>query len=193
MSKNRHLADADQLKWASQSFGKTVSEAPMRWHIKRCGYAFYKSRSKQSLTTANTRRSVEWSKSHLIWNLSQWEKVLWTNEPIFKVSYWYVGRKVFIKKDKANDPSFYNHVVCHPSSVMMWLSIAANGDFILHFCRDMINAQDYMHLLNMNLQPSVLRLFGRKRYLFQHNNRRPHTAKITQTYLKSNVSKVKRI
>ena len=173
MSKNRHLADADQLKWASQSFVKTVSEAPMRWHIKRCGYAFYKSRSKQSLTTANTRRSVEWSKSHLIWNLSQWEKVLWTNEPIFKVSYWYVGRKVFIKKDKANDPSCYNCVVSHSSSVKVWGCIAANGDGNLHFSRDSENAQDYIHILNMNLRPTwilheyVQKLFGRKRYLFQ--------------------------
>ena len=37
----------------------------------------------------------------------------------------------------------------------------------------------------MNLQPSVQRLFGRKRYLFQQDNPRPHTAKLTQTWLKS--------
>ena len=114
----------------------------------------------------------------------------WNHFSGFIWKYWWKGIR---KKDKANDLSCYNHVVSHPSSVMMRFSIAANGDSNLHFYRDTINAQDYMHLLNMNLQPSVLRLFGRKRYLFQHNNRRPHTAKITQTYLKSNVSKVKRI
>ena len=165
----------------------------MHWYIIRCGYAFDKSRSKQILTTANKCRCVAWAKSHLTRYFSQQERVSWTDKTIFSGFIWKYWPKVIRKKDKANDPSFYNHVVCHPSSVMMWLSIAANGDFILHFCRDMINAQDYMHLLNMNLQPSVLRLYGRKRYLFQHNNRRPRTAKITQTYLKSNVSKGKRI
>ena len=37
----------------------------------------------------------------------------------------------------------------------------------------------------MNLQPSVQRLFGRKRDLFQQDNLRPHAAKLTQTWLRS--------
>ena len=147
----------------------------MRWSIKRCGcgYAFYKSRSKQFLTAADTRRWVAQAKSHLTWNLSQWERFLWTNESIFKVSYGNVGRKLFIKMDEANDSSCYNRVVSHSSSVKMWGCIAANGGGNLHFCRDLINAQDYIRILNMNLWPTwilheyVQQLFGRKRYLFQ--------------------------
>ena len=47
-----------------------------------------------------------------------------------------IGRKVNRKKDEANDPSCYNHVVSHPSSVKVWGFIAANGDGNLYFCRD---------------------------------------------------------
>ena len=110
---------------------------------------------------------------------------MWTDETIFQISHGNICQKVIRKKDEANDPSCYNHVVSHPSSVMVWRSIAPEGDDNLHFCRDTINAQDYIHLLNINLQPSVQRLFGRKRYLFQHDNPRPHTAKLTQTWLMS--------
>ena len=37
----------------------------------------------------------------------------------------------------------------------------------------------------MNLQPLVQRLFGRKRYLFQQDNPRPDTSKLTQMWLRS--------
>ena len=80
--------------------------------------------------------------------------VSWKNETIFKVSYRNIGRKVFKKKDKANDPPSYNRVVSHSSSVKVWGCKAANGDANLHFDKDSINAQDYMHILNMNLRPT---------------------------------------
>ena len=173
LSKNRHLANADKLKWASQSFKKTISEAPVRWYIKRCGYTFYKLRSKQFLIAANIRWWVAWAKSHLTRNLSLWERVFWANECIFKVSHGNVGQKVFRNKNKANDPFCHNRVVSHSSSVEVWGCIIANGDGNLHFCRDSINAQDYKIILNMILRSTwilhecVQQLFGRKRYLFQ--------------------------
>ena len=37
----------------------------------------------------------------------------------------------------------------------------------------------------MNLRPSVQQLFGRKLYLFQQDNTRPHTAKLTLKWLSS--------
>ena len=99
-------------------------------------------------------------------------------ETIFQISYRNIGRKVIRKKDEANDLTCYNHVVSHPNSARVRGCIAANGDGNLHFYRD---AQNYIHILNMNLQLSVQPLFGRKRYLFQRDNPRPHTAKVTQT------------
>ena len=166
MSKNRLVALVNLVRWARQIFGKTISEASMRRHIKRCGYAFDKSRSKQFLTTPNKCRCVAWGKSHLTWNFSQWERALWMDETIFQVSYGNIGSKVIRKKDEANNPYSYNHMVSHPSSVMVWGSIAVNGNVNLHFFRDTLNAQDYIHILIMNLQLSVQRLSGRKRYLF---------------------------
>ena len=140
MSKNKHLAVADLEWWTKQSFGKIISEASMRWWIKRCGYVFDKSRSKQFHTTTNKCRCVAWAKSHLTWNFSQWERILWTDETIFHVSYGNIGQKVIRKKDEANDPSCYNHVVSHPSSLIVWDGIAANGDSNLRFYRNTINA-----------------------------------------------------
>ena len=87
---------------------------------------------------------------------------MWTDETIFQVSYENIGRKVSRNKDETKDHSCYNHVVSNPSCVMVWGCTAANMDGNLHSCRDTINAQHYMHILNMNLQPSVQRLFYRK-------------------------------
>ncbi|GBM21877.1 hypothetical protein AVEN_32861-1 [Araneus ventricosus] len=66
---------------------------------------------------------------------------------------------------------------------MVWGCLAANGFGNLHFCSGTIKAPDYIRVLEVNLRPSLQRLFGRKRYLFQQDNARPHTAKITETWL----------
>ncbi|GBM86226.1 hypothetical protein AVEN_143871-1 [Araneus ventricosus] len=109
--------------------------------------------------------------------------VLWTDESIFEASYGNIGRKVIRKKDEANDPFCYKRVVLKASSVMVWGCLASNGVGNLHFCTGAIKAPDYIFVLEVNLRPSVQRLFGRKRYIFQQDNSRPHTAKITKLYL----------
>ncbi|GBN28983.1 hypothetical protein AVEN_796-1 [Araneus ventricosus] len=95
-----------------------------------------------------------------------------------------MDRKVIRKKDEENDPSCYKRVVLKASSVMVWSCLAENGTDNLQFCTGTIKAPDYILVLEVNLRPSVQRLFGRKRYLFQQNSRR-HTAKITKTWLRT--------
>ena len=136
ISNKMHLAVANLVSWARLSFGKTIPEAFMGRYIQKCGYRFYKSKHKPFRTTANKPRPVAWAKSYLSWIFSQWERVLWTDESIFQVSYGNVGLKVIRMKDEANYPYCYNRVVLHPSSVMVWGCIAANGVGNLHFCRD---------------------------------------------------------
>ncbi|GBM49906.1 hypothetical protein AVEN_92168-1 [Araneus ventricosus] len=67
---------------------------------------------------------------------------------------------------------------------MVWGCLAANGVGNLHFCTGTIKAPDYILVFEINLRPSVQRLFGRKRYLFQQVNTRPHTTNITKTWLR---------
>ena len=152
-------------------------------HTKKCGCTFFKSRSMQLLTKANKHRCFAWAKSHLTWNFSQWKRVLWTVEIIFRFRN--VGRKIIRKKDETNDHSCYNHVISNPSCVMMQVWTTANMDGNLHFCSDIINVHHYIRIFNMNLQPSVQRLFGRKRYLFQQDNPQPFIGKLTRTWLMS--------
>ncbi|GBL73702.1 hypothetical protein AVEN_230693-1 [Araneus ventricosus] len=45
--------------------------------------------------------------------------------------------------------------------------------------------QSYIRVLELNIRPSVQRLLCRKLYLFQQDNARPHTAKITKTWLRT--------
>ncbi|GBO37853.1 Transposable element Tc1 transposase, partial [Araneus ventricosus] len=142
---------------------------------------FYKARRKLFLTSWNKRRRVAWAKSHLSWTPSQWKKVLWTDKSIFEVSYGNISRKVIRKTYEANGPSCYKGVVHKASSVIGWGFLAANGVGNLHFFTGTIKVPDSIRVLEVNLRPSVQRLFGRKRYLFQQDNARSHTAKITRT------------
>ncbi|GBN27403.1 hypothetical protein AVEN_183714-1 [Araneus ventricosus] len=86
---------------------------------------------------------------------------------------------------KQSDLFCYKRVVLKASSVMLWGCLAANGIGNLQFCTGAIKAPDYIRVLEVNLRSSVQRLFGRKRNLFQQNNARPHTTKITKTWLRT--------
>ncbi|GBL98652.1 Transposable element Tcb1 transposase [Araneus ventricosus] len=149
-----------------------------------CGYSFYKARCKPFPLSSNKRRRVPWAKSHLSWTPSQWKKVLWTDESIFKIPYGIIGRKVNRKKDEANDPFCYKPVVLKVSYVRVWGFLAANGVVNLHFCSGDKGSRLYS-VFEVNLRPSVQRFFGRKIYVFRQDNARPHTVKITKTCLRT--------
>ena len=155
----------------------------MRWDIKICCYAFYKSRRKPFHTTVNKRQRVTWAKSQISWTPLHWEGLLWTDESNLQASYGNAGRKVFRKRNEAKDRSYCcNRVFSNPRSV--WGSIAAKGVDNLHFYRNTVKVENYLHILSMNLRQSGQWLFSRKRYLFQQDNAWPHTAKLTQIWLR---------
>ncbi|GBM53114.1 hypothetical protein AVEN_130768-1 [Araneus ventricosus] len=68
---------------------------------------------------------------------------------------------------------------------MVWGCLVAKGVGNLHFFTGTIKAPDYIRVLEVNLRPSVQRLFGRRRYLFHQDKARPHTAKIKKTWLRT--------
>ena len=66
----------------------------------------------------------------------------------------------------------------------MWAAISNDRKTELVHVPGNLTAQRYRDEI---LQPHLMRVIDRQRELFQHNNARPHTARLTRDYLQQNI------
>ena len=68
---------------------------------------------------------------------------------------------------------------------MVWGCISAQGMGNLHICEGTINAERYIQVLEQHMLPSKQRLFHGRPCLFQQDNAKPHSARVTTAWLRS--------
>lgn len=66
---------------------------------------------------------------------------------------------------------------------MVWAAISCTGRSVLERVQGMQTAQQYV---NRMLQPHVLPMMAAPGAIFQHDNARPHTARLSTAYLAAN-------
>uniref|UniRef100_A0AAY5KJF1 Uncharacterized protein n=1 Tax=Esox lucius TaxID=8010 RepID=A0AAY5KJF1_ESOLU len=76
------------------------------------------------------------------------------------------------------------HTVQKPTSVMVWGCISAHVMGDLHICEGTVNAEQNAQVLEQHRLPSRL-LFQGRPGLFQQENAKSHSARITLTWLHS--------
>ncbi|KAI5086016.1 hypothetical protein C0J45_23516, partial [Silurus meridionalis] len=100
------------------------------------------------------------------WTITQWKRVLWSDESVFQV---------FFERNGC--------CVQKPGSVMVSGCVSALGKGNLHFSDGTINAEKYIEILEHNMLPSRRHLFQRRPCIFQQDNAKPHSAHITKSWL----------
>ena len=68
---------------------------------------------------------------------------------------------------------------------MVWGCISAQGMGNLHICEGTINAERYIQVLEQHMLPSKQHLFHGRPCLFQQDNAKPHSARVTTAWLQS--------
>ena len=68
---------------------------------------------------------------------------------------------------------------------MVWGCITAQGMGNLHICEGTINAERYIQVLEQHMLPSKQRIFHGCPCLFQQDNAKPHSARVTTAWLRS--------
>lgn len=184
--KNRQITAADLVVWAKENLTKTVSKSTMQRYVHRLHYGFYKAKKKPFLTALNKRNRLRWAREFQKWKTSNWDKVLWSDESTFRVVYGNVGGTIIRMKTEANNPECFSRGVQKASSLSVWGCMSASGVGRLHVYEGTIKASDYIRILETNLRPSRQKLFGNRPFRFQQDNAKPHTAKITQAWFRTN-------
>ena len=70
---------------------------------------------------------------------------------------------------------------------MVWVCVSAHGMGNLHICEGTINAERYIQVVEQHMLPSKQRLFHGRPCLFQQDNAKPHSARVTTTWLRSKI------
>ena len=72
---------------------------------------------------------------------------------------------------------------------LVWCAISANRVFGPYYFEDTVNQHNYLEMLKNYFWPKVLKTAEYKKYYFQQDGARPHTAKTVQTWLKDQFGK----
>ncbi len=152
--KNRHSSISDNHHMGSGLLWQPLSSTTIRSYIHKCQLKLYCAKRKPYVNSVQKRRRLLWARRHLGWTITQWKRVLWSDESVFQVLFGRNGRRVLRTKEEKDHPDCYQQQVQKPGSVMVWGCVSALGKGNLHFCDGTINAEKYIEILEHNMLPS---------------------------------------
>ncbi len=123
--KNRHSSISDITTWAQDYFAKPLSSTTIRSYIHKCQLKLYCAKRKPYVNSVQKRRRLLWARRHLGWTITQWKRVLWSDESVFQVFFGRNGRRVLRTKEEKDHPDCYQQQVQKPGSVMVWGCVSA--------------------------------------------------------------------
>ncbi len=102
--KNPHSSISDITTWAQDYFGKPLSSTTIRSYIHKCQLKLYCAKRKPYVNSVQKRRRLLWARRHLGWTITQWKRVLWSDESVFQVFFGRNGRRVLRTKEEKDHP-----------------------------------------------------------------------------------------
>ncbi len=102
--KNPHSSISDITTWAQDYFGKPLPSTTIRSYIHKCQLNLYRAKRKPYVNSVQKRRRILWARRHLGWTITQWKRVLWSDESVFQVFFGRNGHRVRPKTKRIIQP-----------------------------------------------------------------------------------------
>ncbi len=135
------------------------------------------------LTAVRHRNRLEWANAHIRWRLALWRGVLFTDESRFSL-YRADGRqRVWCRVgERFADVNVVDRVAHGGGGVMVWAGVCYGQRTQVHFIDGILNAQRYRDEI---LRPIVVPFIHDHHLMLQHDNARPHVARICTQFLEA--------
>lgn len=178
--RNRFLTMAST---ASTALGHHISRNTVMRRLRAAGIRAYRPFRGMTLTAQHRISRLRWARRDRRWQRRDWSLVLFTDESRFNL-YHADGRvRVYRRRGERLAGACVQQV--HPfggGSVMVWGGICGEQKTDLVILHQTLTAQRYRDQV---LQPVVIPFMQRQRQglLFQQDNARPHTARLTMDFL----------
>ena len=157
--RNRRATVMDITTWAREYFRKPLSLNTVRCCIRKRNLELYCAKRKAFINFTQKCHRVLWALSHLRWTERRWKRLLWSDESTFQL---------FLRK---MDVGFYVPKMGGKKGVH------------LHICEGAIDAEAYVGISERHMLQSRQRFFPGTPCLFEQDNARPHSARVTTAWL----------
>ena len=141
-------------------------------------------RKKPMLTRSHMRRSLDFAKKYKHWKEKNWEQVLWTDEAPFSI----FGKcgKTYVRRRQGLE---FNAECLKPTvkhgggKIQVWGCFTANGVGHIHHIKGIMDQKMYKQILIHHMRPSMIKLGGKDKIVFQQDNDPKHTANSVKQYI----------
>ncbi|KAL0152359.1 hypothetical protein M9458_052082, partial [Cirrhinus mrigala] len=126
---------------------------------------------KPLLNHRQRQRRLTWAKEKKKWTVSQWSKVLFSDESKFCISFGNQGPIVWKKGGETHSPSCLKSSVKFPQSVMIWDAMSSAGVGPLYFLKTKVTAPVYQEFLEHFMLSSADQHFKDADFIFQQHKK----------------------
>ena len=167
-----------------------VSERTIRRRLKEAGIRKWRALNRPLLTEEHAKKRLKWAKDVRHWTTEvEWPKVIWSDESAIQKDS--DTRTVWVWRHQCKAEKYAPKNVVGKKrdgdlSQMVWGCFVGNKLGPIVFIDGTIRKEEYIAILEQNLLEyiDVLTADGLRDIVFQQDNARPHTAKLTQEWLK---------
>ncbi len=184
----QHLHHQDRLRPATRTAAATISlhnqritEQTVRNRLREVH--LHARHPHRGLTTVRHRNRLEWANAHIRWHLSLWWGVLFTDESRFSL-YRADGRQHVWRcvGERFADVNVVDRMAHGGGGVMVWAGVCYGQRTQVHFIDGILNPQRYRDEI---LRPIVVPFIRDHHLMLQHDNARPHVARICKQFLEA--------
>ncbi len=167
------LAETSIAQISSQTIRNRLHDNDMYGRVKA---------SKPLLTKKHMARRLEFARKYQNWTISDWKKVLWSDETKISLHGSDGKRYTWRKATERLKPKHVKRTIKYDKSIMVWGCFSWNGVGELNIIDGTMTSAVYVRILKDSMQPSARRLFDES-YIFQQDNDPKHTAKNTREWM----------
>lgn len=165
-------------QWQETS-GVRAHPRTVRRRLFSAGRYSYVAPKKPLLTARHKARRLEWAREHIGWTVEDWKRVLFTDEtpiPLVQTTQrrYYRSVRGGGRVQNIVQPRLQGG----GGTIMVWGAFSYHRALPLHRVQGNLNAQSYVHIL----EECVLPVWNNQETIFQQDNARPHTARLTREW-----------
>lgn len=181
--KNRRLTSTD-LRQVLVDLGVTVTSRTVRYRLREAGLTGCIAAKKPLLSSANRRARLAFARLHRNWTVTDWERVLWSDESTVELCS--SKKRIYVRRrsgERYKERCLAPTMKFGGGKVMVWGCFSAGGVGELRRVEGSMTQHSYKLILDDAMIPSADRLFGAENYIFQQDNAPCHKAKSVTAYL----------
>uniref|UniRef100_A0A8C8DES0 Transposable element Tcb2 transposase n=1 Tax=Oryzias sinensis TaxID=183150 RepID=A0A8C8DES0_9TELE len=180
----------DRLRPATRTAAETIglhnqriSAQTVRNRLREAHLHARRPHRRLDLIPVRHRNRLEWANAHMRWRLARWRGVLFTDESRFTL-FRADGRQRVWRRvgERFSDVNVVDRVAHGGGGVMVWAGICYGRRTQVHFIDGIVNAQRYRDEI---LGPIVVPYIQQHHLMLQHDNARPHVARICTQFLEA--------